>query len=357
MGANDPHFHEVKLVPPSHASAGLKSLTHLVQVWLQDAVDLLGRDEPRKPPDLIGDLVDKKLATESAGQAQMASDYGDKNTKLTELADKMTADDNGVRTKTYEAGQIANDTWTTIKGRIDHLQGILGDPKNNEMVQDPDSHKWYLPVSTETKLQTALLTCVTDVSDDLDTAWNKFQAYAQAMADANPESHGGSPAPPVDASGAPTGGPVTAEEISGGQKVTAKAIYDYLIDHYHLTPAQAAGIVGNMQTESSFNTGAWNSREGALGLCQWEGGRLTALKAYAKAHNQPITDMKTQVDFMMSEMHGGESQAWSALQSAGTPAAAAAAFDQYYERSAGTSRNQRMANATNLASQFATVAA
>ncbi|WP_019930922.1 phage tail tip lysozyme [Nocardia sp. BMG111209] len=357
MGVNDPHFHEVELVPPSHASSGLKQLTALVEAWLQDSVDLLGRDDPKKPPDLIGQLVDGKLATESAGQAQMASDYGDKKAQLTALTTKLTTQDDGVRTKTYEAGQIANDTWTTIKGRIDDLKGVLTDPKNNEAVQDPDTHAWYLPAATEARVRTALLTCVTDVSHDLDTAWNKFQAYAQAVADANPESHGGSAPPPSDASGEPTGGPVTAEEISGGQKVTAKAIYDYLIEHYHLTPAQAAGIVGNMQTESSFNTGAWNSAEGALGLCQWEGGRLSALKAYAKAQGKPITDWQTQVDFMMSEMHGGESQAWSALQSAGTPAAAAAAFDQYYERSAGTSRNQRMANATNLASQFATVAA
>ncbi len=143
------------------------------------------------------------------------------------------------------------------------------------------------------------------------------------------------------------------QPVSGGQKVQAKQIYNYLISKYHLTPAQAAGILGNMQVESGLNTGALNSAEGAIGLCQWEGGRRTALEQYAASQGKPVTDWQVQVDFMMKEMGGSESGAYSMLKSATTPAQAAAIFDQYFERSSGSARGQREADAVNFFNMFA----
>jgi len=142
-----------------------------------------------------------------------------------------------------------------------------------------------------------------------------------------------------------------AQPMSSGEQAQAQQIYQYLLSK-GLSPAQAAGVLGNMQTESSLNTGATNAAEGAIGLCQWEGGRRTALEQFAAAQGKPVTDWKTQVDFMMSELQGSESGAFNALKSATTPAEAAAAFDQYYERSAGTSRDERIANANNMAAQM-----
>jgi len=142
--------------------------------------------------------------------------------------------------------------------------------------------------------------------------------------------------------------------LGDGQVVQAKQIYDYMTEHYNLTPAQASGILGNMQTESSFNTAAYNKGEGAIGLIQWEGPRRTALENYANAQGRPVTDWKLQVDFMMHELQTSESGAWAKIQQAETPAQVAAAFDKYYERSAGTSRGERMANAENI---YKTIAA
>jgi len=47
--------------------------------------------------------------------------------------------------------------------------------------------------------------------------------------------------------------------------------------------AMIAGIMGNMQIESSFNPAALNAGEGAIGYIQWELGRRTALQAFARA--------------------------------------------------------------------------
>jgi hypothetical protein len=141
--------------------------------------------------------------------------------------------------------------------------------------------------------------------------------------------------------------------LSGGETVKAKEIYDYMTDKFHLSPAVASGILGNMMTESSFKTDALNKHEGAIGLCQWEGGRRNDLVAFAHHEGKPVTDWHVQVDFMMHELQTKESGAWARLEHANTPQQAAAIFDQYFERSSGEARHQRMANAEHIFHQIA----
>jgi hypothetical protein len=109
-----------------------------------------------------------------------------------------------------------------------------------------------------------------------------------------------------------------------------------------LTPAQIAGVEGNLKIESGLNPAASNPREGAIGLAQWEKGRRTRLQQFAAAHGGSETDLYTQLDFMWSELTGPESGALSALLATTTPAQAATVWDQKYERSAGTSRQARI---------------
>ncbi|WP_406271738.1 phage tail tip lysozyme [Nocardia sp. NBC_00881] len=149
----------------------------------------------------------------------------------------------------------------------------------------------------------------------------------------------------------------SGDSIPGGSNPQAKEIYQYLITKYGFTPAQAAGIVGNMQVESGLKTSALNPREGAIGLCQWLGGRRRNLERFAAAQGKPVTDWKVQVDFMMQELRGGESGAYRYLKAAQTPATAAAVFDQYYERSSGEARNQRIAIANRIAASMGSVSA
>lgn len=116
-----------------------------------------------------------------------------------------------------------------------------------------------------------------------------------------------------------------------------------------LTPAQVAGVEGNWTVESSLNPSAINRQEGALGLAQWEGGRLQALQAFARSKGKPANDLTTQVQFALSELHGSESGAYRALLAATTPAQAAAVFDQQYERSSGAARQTRIDDANKIA--------
>jgi hypothetical protein len=169
------------------------------------------------------------------------------------------------------------------------------------------------------------------------------QGYFQG--NGNPQHDGFVNMPNYDGQGQP---------LTGGEKVAAKEIYDYLLQN-KLTENAACGILGNMMTESSLRTDAVNHSEGAVGLCQWEKSRLTDLKAFAAGEGKPITDWKVQVDFMLHELHKPEyAKALNAIQNAQSPAEAAYAFDRWFEKSAGTSRGQRQANAENIAREMKT---
>jgi hydroxymethylglutaryl-CoA reductase len=115
-----------------------------------------------------------------------------------------------------------------------------------------------------------------------------------------------------------------------------------------LTPAQVAGVEGNLYVESKFNPSAANAAEGAIGLAQWEGPRRTALQRFARSQGRTETDLTTQLNFLWSELTGPESAALAALKRAGTPAAAASVFDQQYERSSGGSRQARTSAANDI---------
>jgi len=67
-----------------------------------------------------------------------------------------------------------------------------------------------------------------------------------------------------------------------------------------LSPAQAAGIAGNWQQESSLDP-TTNTSEGT-GLASWTKERITALKAFAKSEHKPWTDTGVQLNFAWKEM-------------------------------------------------------
>lgn len=126
-------------------------------------------------------------------------------------------------------------------------------------------------------------------------------------------------------------------------------IMAYLEGTLSLTPAQAAGVAGNLEVESNFSPTAANAKEGAVGIAQWEGGRRTALDQYAAATGGSETSLATQLGFLGQELHGSESGAFTALLNTSTPEQAAAVFDQDYERSSGAARSTRVADAQAIA--------
>lgn len=121
--------------------------------------------------------------------------------------------------------------------------------------------------------------------------------------------------------------------IGPGPHLEPKQLYDYFIGK-GFTSAQAAGILGNIEAESSFNTKAYNADEGAIGLCQWEGPRRTALEHFASQQGKSVNDGQVQADFLMHELNTSEKSACQALKAAETPEQAARAFQSRFERSA-----------------------
>lgn len=133
-----------------------------------------------------------------------------------------------------------------------------------------------------------------------------------------------------------------------GETGNAKEAVQYFISK-GWTPAQAAGIVGNLQAESGANlqTNAVGDGGQAYGIAQWHPDRQANFKrAFGKDIRQ--SRFKEQLAFVQWELENTESRAAAELRKATTPQQAAAIVDQFYERSSGAHRGKRIANAQAL---------
>jgi len=117
------------------------------------------------------------------------------------------------------------------------------------------------------------------------------------------------------------------------------------------TKEQAAGIVGNLQAESGANLDSNAVGDGgkAYGIAQWHPDRQANFTNKAKYGKIAGSSFEDQLKFVQWELNNTESAAGKALKSARTPQEAAVIIDKLYERSAGTHRSQRIANAVSLA--------
>ena len=86
-------------------------------------------------------------------------------------------------------------------------------------------------------------------------------------------------------------------DVSKGERATPSRIYDFLIDK-GLSPAGAAGILGNMYIESGFKTGALGDSGSSLGLCQWHASRKKRLLQRAK--DQGVNPLS--IDFQLEHL-------------------------------------------------------
>lgn len=110
----------------------------------------------------------------------------------------------------------------------------------------------------------------------------------------------------------------------------AQQLYDYLTSQ-GLSPAGAAGVVGNAMDESSVNPTITNGI-GAYGIAQWLGGRLTALRSYGQANGGRSDTVYVQERFLADEMKTQYPSLWQSLATSTDPRAAALAVMQQYER-------------------------
>ena len=123
------------------------------------------------------------------------------------------------------------------------------------------------------------------------------------------------------------------------------------------TTEQAAGIVGNLQAESGANlkTDAVGDAGQAYGIAQWHPPRQ---KDFNKTIGKDIrgSSLQDQLTFIDWELNNTERNAGRHLRAAKTAEEAAWIMDEYYERSTGAHRQNRINNAVALASTSTTTA-
>lgn len=102
----------------------------------------------------------------------------------------------------------------------------------------------------------------------------------------------------------------------------------------------AAGIVGNMWTESRWNpTTVITDSNGleSIGLCQWNASRNTALRKFAKDKGKNWQNIDIQIAYLMTELtksnfYRNGKNGYNAFMNAKTPQEAAKLFCYYWER-------------------------
>ncbi|MEL7659619.1 phage protein [Acetobacterium wieringae] len=135
-----------------------------------------------------------------------------------------------------------------------------------------------------------------------------------------------------------------------GENTPKGKIWTFLINK-GFSKAATAGVMGNIEVESGYDTNAENP-SGAYGLFQWLGGRREGLEAFATSKSCAVDDLQLQMEYFYYEVTtGGESDCFptytdlpslDAFKSLTDPEAAAILFEQAFERSGGAGMSQRI---------------
>lgn len=129
-----------------------------------------------------------------------------------------------------------------------------------------------------------------------------------------------------------------------------------------LTLAQAAGVVGNLQVESTPNVDPRASNGTHIGIAQWDDNRWNngVVKFAADMNGDPY-DLAIQLRYLAWEM--GLTDEWKdhpstnggvadAVRATSTPEEAAVVFEATFERSGGSALSQRQSNAKALYDKY-----
>lgn len=99
-----------------------------------------------------------------------------------------------------------------------------------------------------------------------------------------------------------------------------------------LSREQAAGIAGNIQSESGFNPEAVGDSGKAFGLAQWRDNRRDNLETWTEDNGYDANSVEGQLEFLWWELNNSERNALTKLKQTDTPSDAAYAFAKFYER-------------------------
>lgn len=133
--------------------------------------------------------------------------------------------------------------------------------------------------------------------------------------------------------------------------------FDYFLAK-GLTPAQSAGIVGNLDVESGVDPAIEQKGGPGRGIAQWSaGGRWDTTKGdnvkdFASEHQQSATSLGLQLDFIWFELTTFEAYGLAQLQAATTANDAVLAFSKYYEGCGSCANSTRVAHAEDVLARF-----
>ncbi|NKY89792.1 phage tail tip lysozyme [Nocardia veterana] len=359
---------------PPCAPGGLTALFHAAEAVIQEQIRMLGSGNPSEAPDLRGKLRGQGVSNPE-DKSEMVDKYSDHETQLHKAVSGIHRDDHGITVRTAGIGKAVTDAYSGVDTAVKELNTkIDASFKSVRTIKDKDggSHQ-ELPKDIVNGLFKA-------VWETLSTTYDKVHGVSDQAAAAALKIKGGAPpAAPPPSTPIPAMSPMSgrsAQPISSGgggstpwsggsgsmgtaiiptaEKPTAMAMMRYLIDTYHFTPAQAAGIVANAKFESGFDVSATGDNGSAKGLFQWRFNRLSGLQAFASKPGENIGDWHTHLDYMVQELRGGGYQQANAIVSSNPNDARAVAegFDRYYEKSAGLSTGERRKYAAGLLEEY-----
>jgi len=111
----------------------------------------------------------------------------------------------------------------------------------------------------------------------------------------------------------------------------ANTVIDFFVGK-GLSRAQAAGIAGNIQSESRFNPAAVGDSGKAIGLAQWRDSRRERLNSWTEENGYDPTTVDGQLEYLWWELNNTEKNALTNLKQTDTPSDAAYSFAKYFER-------------------------
>lgn len=139
-------------------------------------------------------------------------------------------------------------------------------------------------------------------------------------------------------------------DVTKGEMGTPKQIFDLLIAK-GLSPAGAAGILGNMKIESNFKTNALGDSGTSVGLVQWHASRKDRLMSWAKESGLDPMSINGQIEYLWWELTNKFTRLTDTLKTISDPYEAAYQFAKQFERPA-TIAKSRMQGAQQYFDEF-----
>ena len=152
-----------------------------------------------------------------------------------------------------------------------------------------------------------------------------------------------------------TGGKIDTVDNRHPTKTNEQTIYDFLKGTMKVNTAVACGVLANIKAESNFDpTSSCIDSNGktSYGICQWNGGRFTALRNYCASKGLDYSDINAQLQYLKHELEEtGEKSNWGKVngQSNTADGAYAAGYNwaKHFERCASGYWESRAASAKN----------